>query len=67
MGTAGAVDVEARLRQLEEQQARQTRALQFLIEGRWTGEMPHAAAEIDALMGGSGTLQPVDFPKDDGQ
>ena len=66
--TSGGENLEQRIQLLEEQQARQTRALRLLIEGRWTGAMPHAAAEVDALLGGNVQgFEPVAFPKDEGQ
>ena len=43
----------AEINALKEQQAAQTRALRHIIEGRWTGEMPHAAADVVALYGGT--------------
>lgn len=58
--------VNARLDALEVQVATQTDALRYLIEGRWTGEMPHAAALISSLYGPDGAPEPYTpqpFPK----
>ena len=54
-----------RVAQLEAQQAQQTRALRLLVEGRWSGEMPHAAAEVVALMGGTAPpdFAPLEYPR----
>lgn len=59
--------IEERLAQLEAQQAVQTQALRYLVEGRWTGPLPTAAAEIASLYGAGppADYAPVDFPKDD--
>lgn len=57
--------VDERIAALEAQQAAQTRALRLLIEGRWTGPLPTAAAEVDALLGGGAKdFKPLDFPKE---
>jgi hypothetical protein len=58
-------ELEARIATLEAQQAVQTDALRYLIEGRWTGDMPHAAALISSLYGPSGAPEPYtpqDYP-----
>lgn len=58
-------ELEDRVRLLEQQQAVQTDALRYLVEGRWTGEMPHAAALISSLYGAEGAPEPYtpqDFP-----
>ncbi len=61
--------IDDRLAQLERQQAAQTRALAELVQGRWTGDLPNAAAEIVALMGGTPPdgFAPGDFPKGQGE
>lgn len=55
--------IEERVAQLEQQQALQTDALRRIIEGRWTGPLPTAAADVVALMGGKAPadFQPVPF------
>lgn len=53
-----AVELERRLKNLEIQQGIQTLTLRYIVEGRWTGELPTAAAEVVALMGGT---PPPDF------
>jgi hypothetical protein len=58
-------ELEARIEALEAQQAVQTDALRYLVEGRWTGDLPHAAAEISALYGPDGPgpdFAPVEYP-----
>lgn len=53
-----------RLAALEAQQASQTKALRLILEGKWTGPLPTAAAEVDALMGGGvADFKPLAFPK----
>jgi Domain of unknown function (DUF1906) len=44
--------LEDRFVQLETQRDHLTNATRYVVEGRWVGEMPHAAAEVVALMGG---------------
>jgi len=58
-------ELEARIATLEHQQAVQTDSLRYLIEGRWTGDMPHAAALISSLYGAEGAPEPYtpqDYP-----
>ena len=54
----------ARIAVLEQQQALQTDALRRIIEGHWTGELPHAAADVVALLGGTPPedFAPLPFP-----
>jgi cell wall-associated NlpC family hydrolase len=58
--------LEARFSQLEQQREHLTNAIRYVVEGRWTGPMPHAAAEVVALLGGEAeatktNFSPVDF------
>ncbi len=53
---------EERIEQLEQQVAHLTRALEMVLEGRWTGDMPHAAAEVKAV-DPTWEGEPVPFPK----
>lgn len=56
--------IEERLAALERQQSIQSDALRYLVEGRWTGALPHAAAEIASLYDPApGDFAPIDFPK----
>lgn len=57
--------LEQRVTQLEAQQAVQSEALRRLVEGRWTGDLPHAAALIASLYGPvpPADFAPVAFPK----
>lgn len=51
-------DLQAQIDQLSRQQALQTDALRRIVEGRWTGDLPTAAADVVALLGGTA---PADF------
>ncbi len=53
--------IEERLAQLERQQSMQTEALRLILEGRWTGEMPHAEAQVKALAPGDQDWSAVPF------
>ena len=57
-------ELEQRIEVLESQQATQTEALRYLSEGRWVGDMPHAAAFIASLYGAEGPPEyaPVEYP-----
>src|SRR5689334_6137516 len=41
--------LDARFKQLEDQRQHLVDAVRYVVEGRWTGPMPHASAEIVAL------------------
>jgi hypothetical protein len=43
--------IEDRIAALEKQQQVQTDALRYLVEGKWVGDLPTAAAEIASLYG----------------
>jgi hypothetical protein len=60
-------ELEARIVALEAQQATQSEALRYLSEGRWIGDMPHAAAFIASLYGADGPpdYAPVEYPPKD--
>jgi hypothetical protein len=53
--------IEGRFAQLEQQRAHLTNALRYVLEGRWTGEMPHASAEVVALLGGEEAAKQAGF------
>lgn len=57
-------ELTAKVEQLSRQQALQTDALRQIVEGRFTGELPNAAADVVALMGGQAppAFAPVPFP-----
>lgn len=54
---------EERIQLLEQQQAMTVTLLRLLLEGRWTGEMPHAEALLKAINPADTDWSAVPFPK----
>ena len=53
--------IDERIGQLEKQQALTVDILKLMIQGRWTGEMPHAEAFLKAINPGDTDWSAVPF------